>query len=225
MPQLTPFFTNRPKPTMAKITEKATAWKRHRTKSYFVLTKICMVLVSSPLDADRGGAILRFVDDVEDHARDEERREHRREETDQQRDGKSLDRTGAELEEEERRDDRGHVGIDDRAEGSREAVLDGSPDRLPIAELLANALEDEDIRVDGHTECEDDAGDAGQRQRGVEDGHHPEQDDEVQQQGQHGVDAGAPVIEQDREDQCHKADERCRHTLTDGVASEGRSDR
>src|SRR5260370_14208791 len=208
MPQLTPFFMNRPKPTMAKITEKATAWKRHRTKSYLVLTKICMVLVSSPLDADRGGAILRFVDDVEDHARDEEGREHRREETDQQRDGESLDRTGAELEEEERRDDRGHVGVDDRAEGAREAVLDSRADGLPVADLLSDALEDEHIRVHGHTEREDDAGDAGQGERGMEERHHPEQDDEVQQQGQHGVDAGAPVVKQHPQDQGQEAAQR-----------------
>src|SRR5258708_29104810 len=149
MPQLTPFFMNRPKPTMAKITEKATAWKRHRTKSYFVLTKSCMVLVSARLDADRGRAILRFVDDVEDHARDEEGREHRREETDQQRDGESLDRTGAELEEEERRDDRGHVGVDDRAEGAREAVLDGRADGLPVADPPAPPPEAAPIRPHG----------------------------------------------------------------------------
>src|SRR5258708_12546949 len=179
MPQLTPFFMNRPKPTMAKITEKATAWKRHRTKSYLVLTKICMVLVSSPLDADRGRAILRFVDDVEDHARDEEGREHRREETDQQRDGESLDRTGAELEEEERRDDRGHVGVDDRAEGACEAVLDSGADGLSVADLLADALEDEHIRVHGHTERGDYARDSGQADLGVARAHPPLHDTEV----------------------------------------------
>ena len=44
------------------------------------------------LNSDRRRAILRFVDQIEDHARHEERREHRREQTDAQRDGESLDR-------------------------------------------------------------------------------------------------------------------------------------
>src|SRR5260221_901381 len=176
MPQFTPFLANSAKPTIAQITEKATAWKRHRTKSYLVLTKICMVvwLLALP-DAHFGRAILRFVVDVEDHARYEERREDRREETDQQRDGESLDRARSELEEEERRDDRRHVRIDDRAEGAGEAVLDGRADGLALAQLFADALEHQYVRIDGHTEGQDDAGDARQRERGLEDGHHPQE--------------------------------------------------
>src|SRR5258708_3140613 len=65
---------------------------------------------------------------------------------------------------------------------------------------------------------------AGQRKRGMEERHHPEQDDEVQQQGQHGIDAGAAVVKQHRQNQCQEADERRQHALADRVAPEGRTD-
>src|SRR5207248_4582260 len=82
MPQLMPCFMNITAPMTIQISEKATAWKRHLTKSYLLLTKICM---GSSLNADRRGAILGPVMDVEDHARHEERGEHGGEEADQQR--------------------------------------------------------------------------------------------------------------------------------------------
>src|SRR5438067_9511363 len=221
MPQLMPCFTNIAAPTIIQISEKATAWKRHLTKSYLVLTKICM---GSSLNADRRGAVLGAVVNIEDHARDEERGEHGGEEADQQRDGEAFDRTGPELEQEERRDDRGHVRVDDRAEGAGEAVLDGRAHGLAVAQLLADALEDEHVRVDGHAEGQDDAGDAGERQRGLEDRHHAENDHEVEQQRQNGVDPGALVVDEHRGDEGDETDERRQHALVDGVAAERRPD-
>ena len=48
---------------------------------------------------------------------------------------------------------------------------------LPDAELLADALVDEHVGVDGHAERQHDAGDAGQRQRGLEAGEDAEEQD------------------------------------------------
>src|SRR6267143_504991 len=90
MPQLMPRFMKRARPIRTHTIEKATATKRHFTKSYLVLTKICMINPYQ-LDADRARPLLRRVMDVEDHPRHEECGEHRGEQTDEQRDGEALD--------------------------------------------------------------------------------------------------------------------------------------
>src|ERR1051325_10415131 len=82
------------------------------------------------------------------------------------RDRESADRAGAELEQEQRGDDGGEVRVDDRGERAREALLDRRARRLALAQLFADALEHEHVRIDGHAEGQNDAGDAGQRQRG-----------------------------------------------------------
>ena len=77
----------------------------------------------------------------------------------------------------------------------------GGADGLAFAQLLADALEDQHVRIDGHAQRQDDAGDARQRQRGLEVRHHPQKDDQVQQQCQHGVDARAAVVDEHGQDQ------------------------
>ena len=64
---------------------------------------------------------------------------------------------------------------------------------LAGAQLLSDAFVDDDVGVDGHTDGEHDAGDAGQRQRGAERGqdrqlvddveHHRDVGDEARQRG------------------------------------------
>src|SRR5438552_2585357 len=196
MPQFTPFLMKSTPPMIAKITEKATAWKRHLTKSYLVLTKICMT-VFLDLNADRLRLLRCRVFEIEDHARHEKRGEHGGEEADEQRDGESLDRSRSELEEEQRRDDGRHVRVDDGAEGALESLLDRGANGLPFAQLLADALEHEHVRVHGHAERQDDAGDAGQRERRLEVRQHSETEDEVEQKREHRVDARAFVVDQD----------------------------
>src|SRR5436189_289090 len=177
------------------------------------------------LDAELLRAIGRLVDDVENHSRYEKRGEHRRAETDQQRDGESFDRAGAELKQEQRRDDRGEVRIDDRGERAGEALLDRRAHGFLLAQLFADALEYQYVRVDGHPQREDDAGEAGQRERGVEVRHHAEQDDEVQEERDDSVDAGALVVHDQRRDKDQESDHRRGHALANGVASERRTDR
>jgi hypothetical protein len=70
------------------------------------------------------------VNEIEDHARHEERGEDRRGQTDEQRDRETFDRSTAELEEEEGRDDGGQMRVDDRSEGQLEARLDRVAHRL-----------------------------------------------------------------------------------------------
>ena len=78
----------------------------------------------------------------------------------------ALDGPRAELEEEGGGDEGGGVGVEDRDPHPVEAVADGGPHRLAVAQLLADALEHEHVGVDAHADGEDDAGDAGQGQGG-----------------------------------------------------------
>src|SRR5580765_8892475 len=81
--------------------------------------------------------------EVVDHAGEQHRREHVRDQADDQRDGEALDRTGAELEQEQRAEDGGEVGVENGAERARVAELHRLADALPVPQLLADALEDQ----------------------------------------------------------------------------------
>ena len=84
----------------------------------------------------------------------------------------------------------------------------GRPHGLAVAQLLADALEDEHVGVDAHADGEDDAGDAGQGEGGARVGHGPEQDQEVGGQGHDRVQAGEPVVDEHEDrDEGHAAAE------------------
>jgi hypothetical protein len=72
--------------------------------------------------------------------------------------------------------------------------------RAALAELLADALEDQHVGVHRHADGQDDAGDAGQGQRGPEVGQCAEHQHHVERQGDHRVDAGPLVDDEHRED-------------------------
>ncbi len=63
---------------------------------------------------------------------------------------------------------RAHVGVDDGVHGVLEPLVDRETDRLPVLQLLADALEDEDVGVHRDTDREHDAREPRQRQRGVD---------------------------------------------------------
>src|SRR5262245_52279425 len=83
--------------------------------------------------------------EIEDHAREQHRREHVRHQSGDERDRESLDGAGAELEQEQRADDRGDVRIEDGAEGAGVAQLHRLANALLVAQLLADALEDQNV--------------------------------------------------------------------------------
>ena len=95
---------------------------------------------------------------------------------------------------------------------------------LPEVEFLADALEDQHVGVHGHADGQDDAGDAGQGQGGVEIGHDAHQDQHVQQQGQHRVDAGGPVVDQHEQHDQQQAAEGGHQPLADGIGAQRGAD-
>ena len=105
-----------------------------------------------------------------------------------------------------------------------EAILDGYGGGLAVTDLFADALEDEDVGVDAHTDGEDDASDAGERQGGVREAHAAEQDDQVEEQGEVGVDARALVVDEHEDHDGGHAGDGCDDALTDARGAEGRAD-
>src|SRR6202162_2249446 len=221
MPNRTPLTAIARKPTRIRAHEAPMAHHFQRRKSMLVWRK------SSITASDRKGVdvLPPAVLELEDRVRNEDGGEDRDEEADDERNGESLDRPRSELEEEDRRDDDGDVRVDDRREGLGETVLDRRLRRAPGAQLLTDALEDEDVRVHGHADRQDEARDPRQGQRRVENRHRSEQQDSVQDERQHGVPSRPPVVGDDRdEDEQHAGDGRC-DPLADGIEPEGRADR
>src|SRR5215212_3719338 len=161
----------------------------------------------------------------EDRARDVDGREQVRQESEDERDGEAAYRPRAEDEKEERRDDCRHVRVNNRDEGAREAEVYRGRHGLSRAHLLSYALEDEHVRVHGHAYAEDDSGDAGQRQRRLEDDERGERQDGVQEQRHDRVDARPAVVRDHRQDDEREPDARGRDARAYRVRAEARADR
>src|SRR5213594_5188938 len=102
--------------------------------------------------------------DVEDGAGHDQRREQVRQDADAQRDGEATHRAGPVAVKEKTRDERGAVAVDDGVERLVEAGVDRGLDRPPETQLLADALEHQDVGVHRHADGEREAGDSGERQ-------------------------------------------------------------
>src|ERR1035437_3786847 len=95
--------------------------------------------------------------------------EHGGRDTDYKDEGEALDRGGAAEVKDRRRDQRRHVGVQDRVPSSVEARLYRGRKRLAGPQLFLGSLEDQDVGVDRHTYREHEARDAGQGQRNRDD--------------------------------------------------------
>src|SRR6185503_16654288 len=90
--------------------------------------------------------------EVVDHAREHHGGEQVGDQADAERDSEALDRAGPELEQEQRRDQRGGVRVEDGSEGAVIAQPHRLVDAPAGAQLLADALEDQHVRVHGHAD-------------------------------------------------------------------------
>src|SRR5262245_9163256 len=217
-----------PSPARVTISEIAYAQRRLLMKSYFVLVKIC-IISSRPLirasDGQRLEPPAALVDQVEDEAREEDRREQARHDADHQGDREALHRSGSELVQDDPGHDHRHVSVDDRRERALEACVDRRSDGLPEPELLTDALEDEDVRVDRHADRQHDPGDARQRQGRLEPGHRRQEDGEVEQERQVGDRAREPVVDQHEDEDGQGAGRRRDDALADRVGPQRGPDR
>src|SRR5512137_198735 len=127
-PSLRPLKTvtlRTPARTMAAVTARAT-YLYFRNRMWGVL-KSCM------LDTQGLGGL--GDRQIEEEMGDEDGREQVGDEADGQGHGVAADRPGAELEEEDGRDDRRQVGVEDGREGPGEALRDRAHDALAEGEL------------------------------------------------------------------------------------------
>src|SRR5215475_4964035 len=92
------------------------------------------------------------VDEVEQQAREEDGREEAGYQTHEEGDREAFHRSRPEVVEDARGDQHGDVGVDDRAKGAGESGVDRGPGRLADADLLTDALEDQDVGVHRHTD-------------------------------------------------------------------------
>ena len=91
---------------------------------------------------------------------------------------------------------------------------------LARGHFLAQPLEDEHVRIHRHAECEDDAGDAGQREHGVQQRHAAEHDEDCEQEADVPDQAGEPVVENHHEGDEPEAEQARELPAGDGVLPE-----
>ena len=100
----------------------------------------------------------------------------------------------------------------------------GGPGAAVRRQLLFDALENQHVRVDAHAHRQDEAGDARQRHRRAEVGHHPEQDDQVDDHRENRVDARQLVVGEHEEHDQDEAGERRADARADRIGAKRRTD-
>ena len=115
--------------------------------------------------------------------------------------------------------------VDQRPEHTAEAGIDGGAHAALGLELFFDALEDQHVRVDADPHREHEPRNARQRHHGADVRHEAEQDHEIEEQRDDGVDARQPVVEQHEQDHEPEADERRGDARTDRVGAEAWTNR
>src|SRR6185437_7158016 len=160
-------------------------------------------------------------EEIENEPRDDQRGEQAGGDTDGQRDAESFHRTGAHENQNDGRNQRRDVRVENGAEGAVIAGFERATQGFALGRFLANALENQHVGVDGHTYGEHDTGDAGQGQRGVDGGHDAQQDDDVEDQRHIRDRAGDAVINQHEAGNQNDADDGSFDAAMNGVFAEG----
>src|ERR1035437_5482392 len=161
---------------------------------------------------------------IEDGLRHENRGENVSDQADCQCYRKSADRPFPKKEKEGAGYHRGHVGVDDGPPCLAEAIIDGGNHALAGAQLLADAFENQHIRIHRHTDGQDDSGDTGQGQNRMEIRDGRQQNDGIEHQRQHRIDARALVVHQHDRDHRHQSGETGDDALMDRIGAQRGSD-
>src|ERR1035441_6859395 len=193
-------------------------------KYHFLPRKSILVLrnnsTASPLNAQWLATLMAAENELENHPRYEHRGEQVGRQTEAEGHRKSLHRTGSEQEQDDGGHDRRYVGVDNGCPSVSETLFHRRGRRLAMAQLLANTLEDQDVGVHAHADGEDHTRNSRQGQGGSAVAEESQQDNQVQDQAQVGVDAGGVVVEKHKDQHRDHADDRCPHTLADGIGAQ-----
>src|SRR5215212_6451082 len=142
-------------------------------------------------------------------ARNRVGREHRRENADGERHGEAANRPRSQEEEDPAGEQGREVRVDDGAERSSETLVERRDGGTTESRLLADALIDEHVGVDRHADGEQDARDAGERERSTEHRQNAEDHAHVYDNRQHRDDAEESVgSDHERRDQAGSDPER-----------------
>src|SRR5690606_629492 len=180
MPKLSPRTASETTATSSSTAEATKARCLRPRKSI----RVCCLSMSMPARSDwQFAQFAPAVEEVRQAPGQHDRREHRGQDADAQGDGEALDGPRAEVEQYDGGDQGGDVGVDDGRQGPLVAGVYARLRRVAVAQLFAYALEYQHVGVDGHAHGEHYAGDARQRQRGLEQGQHRDEQDEIHGQG------------------------------------------
>src|SRR6266513_122722 len=177
------------------------------------------------LNAECFAGLLAVEQCIKDHTRYKHRSEQVGQQTKRQRHRKSLYRPRAKHEENDGRNDGGHVGINDRDPRVSKPLVHRCCGRFACAQLLANALEDKHVRVNAHTDCQDHAGNSRQRERRSTEAEEPEQNYKIQDQRQIGIHARKAVVNQHEYQYCGHTHDRGLYAVTNGIGAQRRPHR
>src|SRR4051794_1446458 len=161
---------------------------------------------------------------AEHRLRQEHRRAERHERADAEREREALDPGRREDEEDERHHERDDVRVDDRRQALLVARRDAGRHRSPGADLLLDALEDDDVRVGRDADREDQARDARERHRDRDELDQRVEVDGVDEQRADRDDAEDPVEDQQEDRDDHEARDAGDEALVERLLAERRGD-
>ena len=160
--------------------------------------------------------------EVEHRPRHVQRGEQADDEADRQADAEALELIVADDVQHDGGEDARQVRVDDRREGAVVAVADGQGEAGAAFAFLAQTLVDQHVGIDGHAEHEHEAGQAGQREGGVDQHHEADRQQQVGQQRDAGDDAGEAVVDEHEDQHGHEGEADRQRALADRVAAERR---
>src|ERR1035437_4936564 len=157
---------------------------------------------------------------IENRLGNENCREHIGDQPDDQRHSESADRPLPEQEQEGARHHGGDVGVDNGPPRFVETRIHGRDDGLAGPQLLADTLENQYVRIDRHANGQNDSGDSGQRQNGVEIGERRHQHNRVEHQRQDRIHAAAFIVDEHDNHYGQQSDDTSHETLMDGIGAQ-----
>ena len=162
---------------------------------------------------------------IEQEVGDGQRGEHGHDNTDAQRGSEADDRAGAKEEQHAARDQGGDVGVQNCGERTLEAGVNGALDGLAGSHFLLDALEDNDVRIDRHTDRQDDTCNARQGQVYADQAEQQCLDNHVEAQSQAGNKARNAVHDDHEQHNKYQTDQACLQAGAHRVSAELRADR
>src|SRR5580698_1044341 len=209
-------------PAMLKISEKARKYHFLPRKSMLVLRNNS---TASPLNAQRFATLMAVENGFENYSGNENRSEQVGGQTEAERHRKTLHRTGSEQKQDDGRDDRRNVRVEDGRPGVSKSLIYCRRRRLAVSQFFTDTLEDQHVGIDAHTDREDHSGNSRQRERRPAEAEEAKQDHQVQKQSEIGVNSGEAVVEEHEDHDCQHANHCRAYALTNRVGAERRTHR